>query len=127
LSPAKSIGMEPDRSRPPLETVPGWPERERYWRRKLGRLRLGAEPLEEQLARYRRVTWALTIVPLAIGLMFIALFAAFRRPDVGALLAAVLLLPVVALAWLNHMRLERRVAAYRRERREFEARKRRGP
>jgi hypothetical protein len=35
-----------------------WQERERQWQRRLGRLRLGAEPIAEQLAKYRRVTWA---------------------------------------------------------------------
>ena len=35
-----------------------WRLRENQWRRKLGRLRLGVEPIEEQLARYRGVTWA---------------------------------------------------------------------
>src|SRR5262245_65983849 len=34
-----------------------WRLRERYWRRKLGRLRLGVEPVQGQLRRYRRVTW----------------------------------------------------------------------
>ena len=48
-----------------------WRMREKQWRRKLGRLRLGVEPIEEQLARYRRVTWVLTAVPAVIGLMFL--------------------------------------------------------
>ena len=51
--------------------------------RKLGRLRLGVEPLEEQLARYRRVTWGLTAVPAVIGADVPGLFAAFGGPDVG--------------------------------------------
>jgi hypothetical protein len=100
-----------------------WQARQRYWRRKLGRLRLGVEPLEEQLERYRRVTWMLTAVPLAIGLMFVGLFAAFQRPDVGLVLAAVLLLPIVVIAWLDQGLLRSRVARYRREQSEFERQK----
>src|SRR5437660_3630351 len=92
-----------------------WPQRELYWRRKLGRIRLGAEPIEEQVARYRRVTWMLTAVPLALALMFVGLFAAFRRADVGVVLASILLLPVVALAWVDFGLLRLRVARYTRE------------
>ena len=56
-----------------------WRLREAYWRRKLGRLRLGVEPIEEQLARYRRVTWALTAVPSVLAVMFLTLFWVFSR------------------------------------------------
>jgi hypothetical protein len=89
--------------------------RQRYWQRKLGRLRLGVEPLPEQLARYRRVTWMLTGVLLALALMFVGLFAAFRRPDVGLILAAILLLPIVIFAWVEYGLLVLRVARYTRE------------
>jgi hypothetical protein len=99
-----------------------WQARQRYWQRKLGRLRLGAEPLNEQLARYRRVTWMLTAVPLVIALMFFALFTAFRRPDIGLIVAALVLLPIVAIAWVDQGLLERRAANYLRERREYEQR-----
>jgi hypothetical protein len=92
-----------------------WQARQRYWQRKLRRLRLGAEPLDVQLARYRRVTWMLTAVPLAIGLMFVALFTAFQRLDIGLIVAGVLLLPVVVLAWLEYGLLARRAALYTRE------------
>src|SRR3954469_8121357 len=114
--------MEPDGPRNELDGDEAWRERERYWRRKLGRLRLGVEPLEDQLARYRRVTWMLTAVPLAIGLMFVGLFAAFRRPDVGLVLVSVLLLPIVAVAWLDYARLRLRAGRYLRERGEHERR-----
>jgi membrane protein YdbS with pleckstrin-like domain len=103
-------------------TDEAWQARQRYWRRKLGRLRLGVEPIEDQLARYRRVTWMLTAVPLIIGLMFLGLFAAFQRPDVGLVLAAVLLLPIVAIAWIEHGLLLLRAARYTRERAEYERR-----
>src|SRR5512135_1798677 len=109
-------------SRPEGDLEIDWTARERYWRRKLGRLRLGAEPLEEQLARYRRVTWILTDVCAILALMFVGLFAAFRRPDVGGILALVLLSPIVALAWLDYGLLARRVARYTRESREHQRR-----
>jgi hypothetical protein len=92
-----------------------WQARERYWQRKLGRIRLGVEPIDEQVAKYRRVTWMLTAVPLGLALMFVGLFTAFRRPDVGAILAGVLLLPVVTMAWIDFAMLRLRVARYRRE------------
>src|SRR3954447_11145172 len=87
-----------------------WEARRRYWRRKLGRLRLGAEPLEEQLARYRRVTWMLTAVPLTIGLMFLGLFAVFQRPGIGLVVASIILLPIVVVAWVDYGLLRSRVA-----------------
>ena len=100
-----------------------WAQRERHWRRKLGRLRLGVEPLQEQLARCRRVTWALSAVTGLIALMFVALFWAFEAPLVGVVVAGVLLLPVVGLSWLDFKILERRAARYQRERREYEERR----
>jgi hypothetical protein len=106
--------MTPDRP------DPQWDARQRHWARKLGRLRLGAEPIEEQVARYRRVTLLLTAIPAALALMFVGLFTAFRRPDVGALLSLVLLLPVVAIAWLDFALLRSRAAGYLRELRAYE-------
>jgi hypothetical protein len=72
-----------------------WRLRENQWRRKLGRLRLGVEPIEEQLSRYRRVTWVLTAVPAVIGLMFLILFTIFGRPDIGVIVDGIILLPIV--------------------------------
>jgi hypothetical protein len=89
-----------------------WRTREAWWRRKLGRLRLGVEPLQEQVARYRRVTWALTVVPTALAVAFIALFSAFGRPDIGLVLSAVLLVPIVLLAWIDQALLARRARRY---------------
>ncbi len=97
------------------DTDAAWAARLRHWRRKLRRLRLEAEPLETQLARYRRVTWALTAIPVIIALMFVALFSAFRRPDVGIVLALILLAPVVAVAWIDDGLLRRRARNYTRE------------
>jgi len=89
-----------------------WLDREHYWRRKLGRIRLGVEPVEEQLAKYRRVTWMLTAVPLGLSMMFVGLFSAFARPDVGIVSALVLFLPVIVVAWIDYGLLSRRVACY---------------
>ena len=100
-----------------------WAVRRQRWARRLGRLRLGVEPLGAQLARHRRVTWALTIVPGLIATMFVALFAAFGRPDVGLVLSAVLLGPIVVFAWLDYARLRRRASAYEGELRTYEAKK----
>jgi hypothetical protein len=104
----------------PRDAVPSWTERRAYWRRRLGRLMLDAEPLDEQLARYRRVTWGLTVVPLFIGLIIFGLLTAFGAPAVGAVVSAILFLPIVAVAWLDYWRLARRVARYEEERRAYE-------
>lgn len=90
-------------------------ERERYWRRRLGRIRLGVEPVDEQLTKYRRVTLTLSVVPGLIGLIIVTLFGAFGRPDVGLGLVLVVLGPMVGLAWLDYWKMARNVAAYRRE------------
>ncbi|MGC8640131.1 MAG: hypothetical protein ACP5XB_09680 [Isosphaeraceae bacterium] len=102
-----------------------WQERQRHWARKLGRLRLGVEPLEEQLARYRRVTWSLTIVSGAMALMFLTLFSAFSRPDIGLMVAGLLFLPIGLGPWLGYWRLERRAAAYQAERAAMDAERKR--
>jgi hypothetical protein len=99
-----------------------WEARERDWRRKLGRLRLGVEPLEEQLDRYRRVTWVLTDVSAVVALMFIGLFAAFGRPDIGGIVVLILLVPIVVLAWLDFILLARRAARFTRELQEYRKR-----
>lgn len=109
--------MPPPTDPPVAETRPDpeWDARLRYWGGRLGRLRLGAEPIEEQLARYRRVTWMLTALPLGLALVFIGLFSAFDRPDVGVVMSVVLLAPVIGFAWFDDAMLRRRAAAYLRE------------
>ena len=92
-----------------------WKDRQRYWGRKLRRLRLAAEPVEEQLDRYRRATWILTALLALLALFFVGLFAAFERPDIGGVLALVLLAPIVSLAWIDYGLLARRAARYSRE------------
>lgn len=102
----------------PRQTPPAsedWQARQRYWQKKLGRIRLGVEPVGSQLAKYRRVTWLLTAIPLAIALFLVALFSAFRRPDVGVIFAGVLFIPVVGLAWLDFALLSYRVSRYESE------------
>jgi len=89
-----------------------WRHRENQWRRKLGRLRLGVEPIEEQLTRYRRVTWALTVVPSVLAVMFLTLFTVFGRPDVGLILVSILLLPIILGAWLDYVLLSWRARRY---------------
>jgi hypothetical protein len=62
----------------------------------------------------------LTAVPMVIAVMFFALFTAFRRPDIGLIIAALLVLPIVVSAWTDQCLLESRVARYLRERSEYE-------
>jgi len=89
-----------------------WRDRQKHWRRKLGRLRLGVEPIEEQLTRYRHVTWGLTAIPSVLAVFFFTLFTVFGRPDVGLILVGVLLLPIILGAWLDYAMLSRRARRY---------------
>jgi hypothetical protein len=104
--------MEARLSVPDQDLEARWRLRENHWRRKLGRLKLGVEPVEEQLTRYRRVTWALTAVPAVIGLMFLTLFTVFGRPDIGLIFDAIVLLPIVVGAWLDYAWLARKARRY---------------
>jgi hypothetical protein len=115
--------MEAKLSIPEAELESRWHKREIQWRRKLGRLRLGVEPIEEQLTRYRRVTWALTAVPSVVGLMFLTLFTVFGRPDIGLIFDAIVLLPIVIGAWLDYARLARAARRYLAELAEFHGQK----
>jgi hypothetical protein len=65
---------------------------------------LGAEPIDEQLSRLRRVTWTLTGVAAGIGTVIFALFTAFGAPATGAVVAGVLFGPIVALAWFDELK-----------------------
>lgn len=102
---------------------PDWDARLRYWRRTLGRLRLGVEPIEEQLRRYRGVTLVLSAICLGLALFFLALFAAFGRPDVALAFDLIFLAPIVALAWLDDALLRRRASRYLRDLHDHEARR----
>jgi len=97
-----------------------WAERQRYWTRKLGRIRLGVEPVEQQLEKYRRVTLVLTGVSLLVGVMFLALFGAFGRPLVGLILSAVLFVPLWTISWLDFLLLNLRVNRYLQEVKTYE-------
>jgi hypothetical protein len=97
-------------SLPELESR--WFDRRKYWARKLGRLRLDVEPIEEQLTRYRRVTWVLTAIPGFLSAFIFCLFAVFGRPDIGLFVSALLFLPIASGAWLGFFLLERRGRRY---------------
>jgi hypothetical protein len=99
-------------SAPDQDLEARWRLRENHWRRKLGRLKLGVEPIEEQLTRYRRATWVLTAVPAVISLMFLTLFTVFGRPDIGLIFDAIVLLPIVVGAWLDYAWLARKARRY---------------
>ena len=117
--------MNADASKELTELETRWSVRERKWARRLGRLRLGVEPLEEQLTRYRRTTWALAVVPGIIALMFLTLFTVFGRPDIGLIVILMLFVPMILFAWLDYAKLKRRAAAYLADRARFEDEKKR--
>jgi hypothetical protein len=84
------------------------------WQRRLGRIRLGAEPVEQQLARYRRATLVMSGIVVVIALFLLTLFAGFGRPDLGLWVAGIPAVPTLLVAWIDHLRLTSAVAAYRR-------------
>ncbi len=96
-----------------------WAARRKHWARTLGRVRLGVEPIEEQLARYRLVTWVLTAVPGFVAAFILVLFAVFRRPDIGLIVAGLLFLPIAIGAWVGHALLVSRARHYLAERDEY--------
>lgn len=89
-----------------------WRDRQDHWRRKLGRLRLGAEPIEEQLARYRLMTQVGTGVVAVVAAMFVTLFGVFGRPLIGLGFVAIVLLPIVAVAWADYALMAARARRY---------------
>ena len=97
-----------------------WSTRKTYWASKLGRLRLGVEPVEQQLARYRRVTWMLTAIPGFLSAMLFTLFAVFGRPGIGAVVAALFFLPIVSGAWIGYFLLDRKGRRYLVELRNYQ-------
>ena len=92
-----------------------WAERQAYWSRRLGRIRLGAEPLNDQLARLRLVTIVASLVILFIGLFMFMLFLVFGRADIGAIVAAVAIVPLAGLAWYEDWKMHHRVRQYEEE------------
>ena len=105
-----------------------WRAREGDWRRKLGRLRLGVEPIEEQLARYRRMTWGGTAIVAVPAAMFFILFGVFGRPGIGLVFDAIVLLPIVLVAWADYALMAFRARRFRaEEERYLRERERLGP
>ncbi len=104
----------------PADLAKNWPERQRLWARELGRLQIGVESISEQVAKYRRVTVAITIVAGGIGAMILAIFLAFRAPRAGLIVTAVLFGPMILSAWIGQWRSEARAAAYLREKAQVE-------
>ena len=96
------------------------PTRELYWRHRLRRIQLDAKPIAAQVERQRRTTIALTLVLAGVGSIFLAIFAAFDRPDIGAVVVGVLIVPMVALAWIDFARLQAGAKGYLREREDEE-------
>jgi hypothetical protein len=62
------------------------------------------------------VTIVLSAVSAGIALMFLMIFSAFHRPDIGLILIAILFVPIISLAWLDFRTLAGRVEEYERER-----------
>lgn len=112
--------MDVDVSQVRADLEARWRDREEHWARKLGRIRLGVEPIEVQLARYWRSALALMIVPAIIALMFLTLFSVFGRGDIGLGIVVVFFVPIILFAWLGYKTMERRAAAYLAERSRFE-------
>ena len=97
-----------------------WPERQRLWVRELGRVRLGVEPIPQQLKRYEGVAWVITIVAGGMGLFIAALFTAFKSPGTGLIVSGLLFVPVIVSAWLGYWKMESRAIAYLREKAEVD-------
>jgi hypothetical protein len=107
--------MEAGQSAPgPAEST--WQLQEREWAKRLGRLRLGVEPIEEQLNLHRKTTLMLMLVQAGIAAIFLALFTAFGRPGIGLWIVGVLFTPMILGAWLGYRRMERAGRAYLAER-----------
>ncbi len=91
------------------------PERVQYWSSRLGRIRLGVEPVEMQLEHLRKITWLILALITFLEVFFLSLFTAFRRPDIGLVLISISLVPIELMAWLDYVRLRNRVREYRAE------------
>ena len=86
--------------------------RRRYWEGRLLPLRLDSEPILNQLEKRRSVVVVLsTITSFVVSIMFV-LFAAFGRPDIGAILGLIFVGPILSVAWFDFFVLRRRVNAY---------------
>jgi len=92
------------------------PAREIDWQRKLRPIRVGAEPILDQLRRRFQAMLLMTGLTSMIALMMLAIFAGFGRPDVGLGVAGLIVLPVTSWIWLDYLLLRSRTFAYWRER-----------
>jgi ABC-type transport system involved in cytochrome bd biosynthesis fused ATPase/permease subunit len=117
--------MHGEASKELTELESQWIARQRKWARRLGRLRLGVEPLDEQLTRLRRTTWALAIIPSFIALIVLTLFTVFGRLDIGLVVILILFAPMILFPWVGYARLKRRAEEYLADRARFEEEKKR--
>jgi hypothetical protein len=103
-------------------SIPDWSSRQREWQRRLPRLRLEAEPIEEQLDRYRRATIGLSAVTAAIAGIILIVFTLFGAPWFGLLLSLVPAGAVIGAAWRSHQRLRLAAVQYLLDRETAQAR-----
>ena len=92
------------------------PTREAYWVRKLRPIRPGAEPVETQLTRRFYGMVVISALTALIGLILLAIFAAFARVDIGLRIVGLIFAPATLWFWLDYAVLRRRATAYLRER-----------
>jgi hypothetical protein len=85
------------------------------WQERLGRLRLNAEPIQDQVIRHLRVTWVLTGVVTLLGAVFFTLFTGFGRPDIGSVLVCVLTGPILSIAWYDYFKMKRAAESFGKE------------
>ncbi len=75
----------------------------------LARWKLSPESIDLQVERKRRATIVLSGIAGTIGAVFLALFLAFGNSIPALVMNAVLILPVIAWAWVEDYRLHRDV------------------
>ncbi len=88
------------------------PERALYWGTRLGRIRLGVEPVEGQLEIIHKMTWVIIGVVTFFEVFFMSLFLGFGRPDIGLVLVGISLVPIELMAWFDYIKLKNRVKEY---------------
>ena len=86
--------------------------RRSYWEARLLPIRLDAEPVLEQLERRRWVVLVLSAIIAAVSSIVLVLFAAFGRPDIGAILGLLFAMPMISVAWLDFHVLKGKVRRY---------------
>ncbi len=86
--------------------------RQFYWQSQLRPIRLGAEPVADQIRRRMLVNAAGSVCVALIGLIFLGIFAAFGRSDLGLIIAGTLFAVGIVGNWIVYFRLRRRMRAY---------------